>query len=219
LADTAYETTRKVSALVRARSALKKADSLRPNDYETLWRLARLDAVLALFDRKNAGLWAKDGWHAGTKARALKPGRVEGQLYYALCTTLRARDNPGDSQALIKEALAAAQLARKIDSDFGGGEPDRLVGGIYIYAPSWPTGVGDLDEGIEILEQLVKRHPKQPIGVFLLADAYRRVGQNPDAVRLFKRVLSFPPKGLWHLEARRYRGRARQALTDLRRGP
>lgn len=217
-ADHIFHTSRKIDELVRARTALKKAEYLAPDHYGTLWRLARINGVLARIDDRFGESWAQEGRDAADAARRLRPARVEGHLQYAICTGFLARYRPSQAERLSKELISAAELANKADPDYNGGEARRLLGAIYIYAPPWPSGVGDLDEAIDVLEALVKDHPRDPLNLYYLAEAYRHAEQPRDAVRLYRRVRRFPPRGLWRLEGPRYRARAREYITLLRRG-
>jgi len=219
LADTIYRTSRKRSKLLHARNALRAAIEAHDHPYELLWRLARNNVHLVLTDKQQAAQWAEEGRNSGARATQKEPNRVEGLLYEAICTSLLAQERPSDSQPLIKAAMQHAKRAIVIDRSYGDGAALRLLGGLLIYAPAWPTSVGDLEEGIEVLEALLAQRSHDPIGTFLLAEAYRKADQTNDAKRLYKRVLSFAPKGLWRIEGPPYRKRARQALNDLKRAP
>lgn len=217
LADHTYETSRAEKALVRARSALRKADYLKPKHFETLWRLARIDGVLARLAREFGQDWAGEGIGAAEQAAALEPKRPEGHLYLAVCTGLLAKHQPRQAGELMKSVIAAAERSAKIDPRFATGEARRVLGAIYIYAPPWPSGVGDLDEAIDVLEQLAKDFPKEPMNLFYLAEAYRKADQRSDAIRLYRRVRRFKPRGIWRVEGPEYRQRAKQFIIRLKR--
>ncbi len=218
LADRVHQKSRKVSDLRRARSALTKADYTRKDDYATLWRLARVDGVLARLDDDYGAGWAAEGLKAGARAATLNPDGVEGRLYHAITLGLSAKFEPARADALSQKALEEAAASAKIDPAYVGGEARRVQGAIYLYAPPWPGGVGDLDEAIDMLEALAKDHPEEPLNLFYLAEAYTRADQSSDALRLYRRVLEFPRRGIWGLEGRPYRKQAIQAIRDLRRG-
>ena len=215
--DRIIRRTRRVPELVRARTALRKAQDRWPGDFHVLWRLARVDGLLTEADPKHAGEWAVEGYNAAVRARTQGPDRVQGHLYYAVLCAYLARQRPRDAGKLTQEVLLAARKADDIDSSYGGGMARRLLGAIYIYAPAWPNGVGDLDEAIEVLEAVHKDFPEHPLNVYYLAEAYRRAEQIGDALRLYKKVLTFPKRGRWALEGRIYRQKTRQAIADLTR--
>lgn len=216
LADQVHRTSRQVDELVRARTALKKAEYLSANEYETLWRLARVDGVLARLEETHAKLWALEGRAAGEKARQAAPDRVEGHLYYAICTGHLARHEPARAESLSQKLIEGAQAANKADPKFAHGEARRVLGAIYIYAPAWPSGVGDLDEAIEVLEAVYKDFPTEPLNAYYLAEAYRRTEQHRRAYALYKAVRKTPPKGIWRLEGPPYRKLARRYMLELK---
>jgi hypothetical protein len=55
------------------------------------------------------------------------------------------------------------------DVDQGG--PGRILAMLYLKAPPWPKGIGDVDRALEILEGLVERHPDHPLNHLFYAQA------------------------------------------------
>lgn len=216
LADHVHSSSRKISDLVRARTALKKAER-DGGGYETHWRLARVDGILARLDPENGEAWAGEGRTAGARAITLAPTRVEGHLYYAICLGMAARYRPGDADRLSKALISEAQRATDIDPQYAGGQARRVMGAVYIYAPPWPTGVGDLDEAFDLLEALYTERPDEALNSFYLAEACRMAGENDRALRLYRRVLKYPKRGIWGIEGRPWRREARQHIRRLRR--
>ena len=219
LADDVFRKSRSAPDLVRARTALKKAEKIERDEFANLWRLSRMDSLLARVDEPRALAWATEGRKAGDAARQVRPGRPEGHLFFGINTVMVARERAKDATELLNEAMTAGTVSNEKSSTYAKGEARRLLGAIYIFAPAWPTGAGDLDEGVATFEGLVKEFPDEPINVFYLAVAYRKAERKDDAIRLFRRVLRYPKKGLWRLEGAPFRTQAAQALSELRRGP
>jgi hypothetical protein len=67
----------------------------------------------------------------------------------------------------IFEALKMAQ--KNEDLDFGG--PLRVLGMLYLKAPAWPSGIGDLDKSLELLEKAAKKYPSHPQNMMFYAQA------------------------------------------------
>lgn len=67
----------------------------------------------------------------------------------------------------IHEALKNAQKVETLDS----GGPLRVLGMMYLKAPAWPTGIGDLDKSLELLEKATANHPENPQNFMFYAEA------------------------------------------------
>jgi tetratricopeptide (TPR) repeat protein len=67
----------------------------------------------------------------------------------------------------IHNALKLAQKAESID--FGG--PLRVLGMMYLKAPAWPSGIGDLDKALELFEKAVTKYPAHPQNFMFYAEA------------------------------------------------
>lgn len=77
------------------------------------------------------------------------------------------------------------ELAKKLDPDIHQSGPARVLGLLYVKAPSWPKGFGDPDKGLELLGEAVEHHPNYPPNRILyargLADA--DADENRDRIR------------------------------------
>jgi tetratricopeptide (TPR) repeat protein len=67
----------------------------------------------------------------------------------------------------IHNALKIAQKAENLD--FGG--PLRVLGMMYLKAPAWPSGIGDLDKALELLQQAITKYPVHPQNFMFYAQA------------------------------------------------
>jgi tetratricopeptide (TPR) repeat protein len=67
----------------------------------------------------------------------------------------------------IFEALKIAQKTEGLDQ----GGPLRVLGMLYLKAPAWPSGIGDLDKSLELLEKAVKKYPSHPQNFMFYAQA------------------------------------------------
>jgi len=67
----------------------------------------------------------------------------------------------------VAEALKMASAADSID--WGG--PLRVLGMLYLKAPAWPTGIGDLDKSLNLLAEAVKKYPVHPLNHIFYAEA------------------------------------------------
>jgi len=100
-------------------------------------------------------------------------GEDEGAVHYYLAANLGlavrdhitvAMKNLGRLESEMKQALA-------LSPDIDDGGPMRLLGALYLKAPSWPNGIGDLDKALELLEKAVNKHPGHPLNHLFYAQA------------------------------------------------
>jgi hypothetical protein len=75
-----------------------------------------------------------------------------------------AMDNLGRLEGAMKRALA-------LNPDIDHGGPLRLLGALYLKAPAWPSGIGDLDKALDLLGKAVKEHPVHPLNHLFYAQA------------------------------------------------
>ena len=100
-------------------------------------------------------------------------GGEDGAVHYYLAANLglavrehvtMAMENLGWLESEMKQALA-------LSPDIDDGGPMRLLGALYLKAPAWPNGIGDLDKALELLEKAVKEHPGHPLNHLFYAQA------------------------------------------------
>ncbi|MGZ5012519.1 MAG: sterol transporter outer membrane protein BstC [Methylobacter sp.] len=100
-------------------------------------------------------------------------GRNDGAVHYYLAANLGlavrehitlAVENLGRLESEMKQALA-------LSPDIDDGGPLRLLGALYLKAPAWPNGIGDIDKALELLQKAVKEHPGHPLNHLFYAQA------------------------------------------------
>ncbi len=104
-----------------------------------------------------------------------------------------AMENLGRLENEMKRAVALSP-----DIDHGG--PLRLLGALYLKAPAWPNGIGDLDKSLELLEKAVKEHPGHPLNHLFYAQALWNEGAEADLIRVkteFALGEKLLAEGLW----------------------
>lgn len=77
---------------------------------------------------------------------------------------------------LVSEVEKWALLSKKLDPSFRNGAAARLLGTLYVMAPAGWLEHGDSEQGLELLEGLVKKHPEQLENHLRLAEAYIALG-------------------------------------------
>jgi hypothetical protein len=69
-----------------------------------------------------------------------------------------------------------ARRSRELDPGFRGGAATRMLGTLYVLAPASILAHGDSEEGLSLLEGLVKQHPEVPENHLRLAEALVALG-------------------------------------------
>ena len=89
---------------------------------------------------------------------------------------------PFAAAGLVREVEHWAEVSRRLDPDFRQGAATRMLGTLYVMAPSSLVDHGSSETGIELLEGLVKAHPEVPENNLRLGEAYLSQGDKDSAV-------------------------------------
>ena len=83
---------------------------------------------------------------------------------------------------LIGDVERWGMRSRELDPEFRGGAATRLLGTLYVIAPSSFLKHGDSEQGLVLLEQLESEHPDVLENHLRLAEAYIALGDHEPAV-------------------------------------
>ena len=76
----------------------------------------------------------------------------------------------------VAEVETWARRSRELDPGFRGGAATRMLGTLYVLVPASILAHGDSEEGLSLLEGLVKLHPEVPENHLRLAEALVALG-------------------------------------------
>jgi len=97
---------------------------------------------------------------------------------------------------LLPQEIATLQAAQAApDTDQGG--PLRVLGMLYLKAPAWPTGPGDLEMALDLLKQSVEKYPSHPLNHLCYAQALRQNDKGAEASAELKRASELAIPELW----------------------
>ncbi|MBZ4415882.1 tetratricopeptide repeat protein [Myxococcus sp. RHSTA-1-4] len=195
---------------------LKQALDAAPEDFELVWRKARLLQWQAdgARDEKLKKVLGRQTWDWGDKAAKLSPERVEGH-YYAAAGIGAYSQAVGVMKALGEglEGKFNERLDRAIqlNPDFDGGAP-LLAKGRYYYELPWPKR--DLGKSAALYEKAIAKHPWMLRAHLFLAETLLKDGKAQkarDAIQKVKQgsIAYDPPEG------RRVQELARQVEADI----
>jgi tetratricopeptide (TPR) repeat protein len=200
--DQLYSQRSEPSAVEKLEAALDQGLQATPEDYELLWRLARLRYWQA--DGAPAGkrreTLARQGWDVAEKAVKVAPGRVEGHYYAAVnigaysqavgILSALAQGLEGRFNARIDKAMA-------LDTSFERGGP-WLAKGRYHYELPWPKR--DLRKSAELYRKVLDAYPDRLRAWYYLAETLQADGQPTKALEALRELdkgglASDPPEG------------------------
>ncbi len=214
-ADAAYARRDAPGALDEVRSSLEQAERRAPNDYEVLWRLARLYFWLSddpALPNKEKSRLGKRGWEYGDKAIAANPNRVEGYHFaaagmgnYSLGIGILRALGEG-IEGKFKDRLSHAE---RIDPNFQNGSIQTAWGRFWFKLP-WPKY--DAKRSEAALLAALKRNPDNVRARVYLADLYEKEDEGKAARAQLEKALSGQPGRYDAPEERRWQAVARAEL-------
>jgi hypothetical protein len=169
---------------------LEAALAATPEDFELVWRLARVRHWQAeqTRDAKQKQLLGQQTWELGERARKLRPERVEGHFYAAVGIGSYSQA-VGILKALTEglEGKFNERLERalKLDPAYDRAGP-LLAKGRYYYELPWPKR--DLKKSASFFQQAAERYPEALRPRFYLAETLLADGEKTKANQLLLEV-------------------------------
>jgi tetratricopeptide (TPR) repeat protein len=214
-ADRAYAHRDQPGALDEVKTKLDAAEQRAPNDYDVLWRQARLyfwlsdDPTIGNEEKSKLG---KKGWDYGEKAIAANPNRVEGYHFaaagmgnYSLGIGVLSALRQG-IEGKFKSRLGAAE---KLDPDFQHGSIQTAWGRFWYKLP-WPKY--DAKKSEQALLAALKKNPDNVRARVYLADLYDKEGEKKAARSQLEKAAAGEPGRYDAPEERRWQQVARDRL-------
>jgi tetratricopeptide (TPR) repeat protein len=213
IAHAAYSPYGPVSSVRHSLAASEKVLANYPENELARFYYGRAATWLLEFDKDLSDEESKQMAGQGFEhLRAVAEGNSDRVGYVFLAGALlgnTVRLSPARGMAQVGKVHAYFERAVSLDPAYDSGAPLRALGTLLVKAPPWPTGVGDVDEGIEILEQAVELFPGHPANHFYLAEALAAEGRKDDAARAYDRVAKLCSEPRWGAVCDRYKPKAR----------
>lgn len=215
-ADAAWPRRDEAGAIEAIREKLAAAERAAPEDYEVLWRQARLHFWLAddprLAKREKSRL-GKIAWEYGDRATRANPERVEGWNYaaagvgnYALGIGIFAALRQG-IEGEFKERLSRAE---RIDPEFEGGAIQTAWGRFWYELP-WPKYSASRSR--KALQEALRKNPDNVRARVYLADLGFKQDEPERARAELEKAVAHPPGRYDAPEERRWQDVARSMLA------
>ena len=144
---------------------------------------------------------AAEGYRWAKKALELG-GQKDGEIHYYLSVNLgiAVQHSMFLAAKKISEIIKHLKIAKKLSPDVDMGGPQRVLGVIYMMAPEWPKGPGDIDRAEELLSDVAKKYPDHPLNHFYYAQVLYQAegGSRLDEIkRQLKIAKALTEKGNW----------------------
>ncbi len=179
----------------KAFDSMKSLYSENQNDYEVLWKIARISHYYAdnfVKDREEKKKILDLGKIAAEKATALKPDAPEGWYWLAVCLGSWGEVN-GVMQSLsaIKPIMDACNKGIKISEKFSGGNFYMVRGRVYHKAPS-VISVGDTKKAIADYEKAISINPNNRTAYRFYAELLIEQNNKEKAKEMIEKGLLIP---------------------------
>jgi len=201
------------------RADLAAAERKAPDDYDVLWRLARLDfwmaddSTLPTAERVRLG---KLAWEYGDRAAARNPNGVEGWYFAAVGVgtySLGIGVLKALAQGLEGKFRERLEKAERLDPRFYAGAVYNVWGRFYFKLP-WPKY--DPRKSERMFIQALTVNPENVRGRLYLAELYSKERHPGEARKLLEQAVAHRPGAYDGPEERRAQARARRLLAELK---
>ncbi len=219
--DDAYARRDQPGAVDEVKATLEQAQGIAPDDYEVLWRLARLEFWMAddpSLSSKEKSRIGKQAWEHGERAIRANPQRVEGWDYaaagmgnYALGIGVFQALGEG-LEGKFKDRLSRAE---QIDPNYEHGAIQTAWGRFWFKLP-WPKY--DARKSERALRSALDKNPENVRAHVYLADLYAQEGHRARARDELQKALAGEPGRYDAPEERRMQAVARVELDKLGSG-
>jgi hypothetical protein len=144
----------------------------------TLARCAHLHADVESDEARLIAMTEQGAEAARLAARG--PDDAEAAYLHALNLGLFVRAKGLTAVGRVSELVALLHAAGA-EPGLDQGGPLRVLGYLYVKAPAWPVGPGDLDAGLDLLKQAAEKYPEHPLNHLFYAEALIEAGDRAAA--------------------------------------
>jgi tetratricopeptide (TPR) repeat protein len=211
--DALYRQREDLSRAREAADLWQRRAAANPQDFESLWKLARATYWLGEHDQQQARrAWLERGVEAGKAAAAREPKRPEGYFWMAANMGALA-ESFGIRQGLrfrgpIREAL---ETVLRLDPGYLQGSADRALGRWYHRVPG--LFGGDKKKAEAHLRKSLTFNPNSTISHFFLAETLFELDRDAEALQELQKVIDAPLDPDFEPEDREFKKKAADMIA------
>jgi hypothetical protein len=193
-----------------------RAQQSAPKDRDLGLILARCSLMKADFEGNMARRLelTEQGYEAARRV-SRGPDDAEAAYLQAINLGLYVQAKGLTAVGRLTELVALLKIAGK-QPQLDDGGPLRVLGLLYVKAPGWPIGPGDLDLGLDLLKKASDQYPEHPLNHLFYAEALIAADEKPQARNELERAraLSTPQRfgdwgARWQGEVNTFEAKAR----------
>jgi hypothetical protein len=189
--EAAYARRPEVAAVARARELFLAAARADEGRVEGLCGAMRTGAWLVEHEADAAvrDVLATESVELGQWCGRRAPDEPECEYRLALALGQQAREHPATAHDGLARMVALLERAADAAPALDDSGPDRVLALVLLRAPSWPTGPGDPELGLEHAGRAVARVGEAPANQLVLGEALAANGRGTEARAAFARAL------------------------------
>jgi tetratricopeptide (TPR) repeat protein len=157
------------------------------------------------------------GFKWGEKLMAQNPNNGEYIFLSGALLGFKIQESLNPSLIRLRKVHELFEKSAAMVPSYEEGAPFRALGTLLVKMPPWPTGAGDIDEGIETLEEAVKRYPYHPANHLFLAQGLMEDKRFKDAKGRLERTIELTQNDKYGVPGRYWRNEAKKALKKIRK--
>jgi tetratricopeptide (TPR) repeat protein len=192
-ADALYGQRKDLSNVRRGIIALRQARIRDPGNYETAWKLARLEYFLGTHAKDDGEREAafRDGIEAGKTAVQLQDNQPDGHFWLGANYGGSAEMSVLASLSSFQDIRSQMEKVIELDGSYESGSAYLGLGTLYLKAPKILGG--DTKKAVEYLEKGLRFGSNNALLHLRLAEGYHALGHDQDAQKQIDFILKMTP--------------------------
>ena len=131
---------------------------------------------------------ARTGVYAAQWCTHAAPVSAACNFWLGAALGVQARERPSTGLSGLPAIVTAFEQAARTEPDLDDGAPSRALALLYLRAPGWPTGPGDVELGLQHAHDAIRISPSHPANWLALGEARREAGEHVASREAYERA-------------------------------